>query len=363
MTTKNEIKKLFKQDWVFDFLKDRVKNYWPNIQKLISVEIETLKIFLNYERISLRYRLSLENSNKQIENKEIIVKAEKIKPGFLWPRRIGKVIKDYQATSFVRNCGLSDLVPKPLEFYSPLQAYFYEALPGFIIKKLLGSSPRESQDIKIDKFIDYLPSIATTLLSVHSIKTKPFYASASPKKLMDKQFNNYLNLIKKYYSPAYNRFKAHIERLKKIRKKYENYLFDSKKYSLTHGDFQSDNILVGDNKIFFLDWADSNFFNPLDDLGSFFIQTELHLKYVLPKSHRQMIEKIKQIFNSNYFKKQPSFLEQAQIDYFATRDILRIISFISFTQKPWQPVKQSEMMESLLRVSEEKIDILEQKYL
>lgn len=355
----NEIKKILDPKWVINFFSPKIKKYWPKTKKILSVKIEPLRVFLNYERLSCRYSFTLLNSAGRKEIKNIVLKAQKIRKDFFWPPRIGTVRRDFLALNFLSKNKLN-ISPRFLDFYPQLHAYAYEEIPGFTIKKFLPKNKK----LQIKKFLNYLPAVSRAIKKVHAIKKQPPYATPEIEKKLTLNFSNSLCLIKKFYPTGFKKFQAMSAILKLFSKKYNHELFDKKNFTLTHGDFQMDNILVSKNeKIILIDWADSNFFNPLDDLGSFFAQTELHLKYVRPKGYKTVLEKIKKTFIQSYFQNNFNISHQRQIDYFAANDILRIITFISFTQSNWHPVNYSDMMESLFTYAEKKIRNLKRQYL
>lgn len=349
----------FNQAWATEFLSKKIKKYWPESKTLISLKIEPIKIFLNYLRFTLRYRVLIKTASGKIKEKKIIVKVEKPKK-FIWPPRIGRVQKDFLATRFLWKKGLTDIVPRPLEFIPSHIAYLYEEADGEILKNFI-----QKDNWQINHFYKKIPSVIKALKKIHAIKIKPSYVKTNPKKTLEDGMENWLRIIKKYYPPGEKEATSIFLRLKKIKQKYKNYLFNQKSYCVTHGDFQNDNVVVGKGKkIIFIDFADSQFFNPFDDLASFLVQSELHFKYVKPKSYKQLTKKLKNIVLNAYFGKKIKPEDEFQINFFAIKDILRIITFVSFTQKHWQTVRaHSEMMESLLLFAKEKIKILEKQVL
>ncbi len=350
---------LFNQKWAKNFVAKRLKKYWPNAKKIISLEIQVIKVFLGYLRFTLRYRVLFEDNLGEIKEKNIIVKAER-KKKIKWPPRIGLVQRDYLATAFLRRKNLKSLVPLPLEFNKRFHAYFYEEIAGENFKEyLLGKSWRFSQ------FLRHIPGVMTALKKIHAIGQKPDYARGNHREEIEKELGNWSFLIKKYYPAGAQRFGKIVEIVSAIGIKYRKIIFDKKIFCVTHGDFQNDNIIIGpDKKISFIDFSDSKFFNPLDDLSSFLVQSELHLKYVKSKIYQRLISQIRRTSYRNYFGRKIKPLEKLQIDFFSAKDILRIITFVSFTQKNWQIINDhSRMMDDLLSSAEKKVKNLEKKYL
>lgn len=345
--------------WALKFLSPRIKKYWPEAREIVALKIDIIKIFLDYLRFTLRYRVFIKTKSGKIVEKKIILKIERPK-NFSWPPRIGRVGRDFLATKFLVKNGLKNILPRPLEFYKPLQAYLYEEVDGETLKDFI-----QHKNWRINYFLKIIPAAIRALKKIHAVKIKPPYANGNHKKVIEDGIREWFDIISKYYPAGRIRAKAIVVALEKIEKKYKSFFFSRKKYSTTHGDFQSDNIIVGkDRKIKFIDLSDSKFFNPLDDLASFLVQSELHFKYVRPKSYRALAEKLKKITYVAYFGEKIKKENELQIDFLAAKDVLRIITFVSFTQRAWQKVRDhSEMMDDLLSFTEKKVKNLETKYL
>lgn len=355
MTNKKNLV-LFREDWASKFMAARFKKYWPEAKGLVSFKIEPLKIFLDYIRFTLRYRIFVKTASGKILEKKVIVKAERPK-NFSWPPRIGRVERDFLAASFLGKRGLGAIVPRPLEFYKPQRAYFYEEVEGETLKDFI-----QTEAWRINLFFKKVPAAIRALKKIHAIKKKPPYVNGNQKKEIEDGIRDWLPIIVKYYPAGKKRAEIIVSALTKMEKKYKNFMFNKKKYSITHGDFQNDNIIVGkkDKIITFIDLADCSFFNPLDDLASFLVQSELHFKYVQPKNYKKLMAKLKKITYAAYFGKKIKPREKLQIDFLAAEDVLRIITFVSFTQRSWQTIRDhSKMMDSLLTFAEEKIKKLE----
>ncbi len=352
-------KKFFERVQSAKFVSTRFKKYWPGAQKIISLKTEVVKIFLDYVRFTLRYRISIKMKSGRVLEKKVILKSERPKK-FSWPPRIGRVERDFLATRFLEKRGLGSILPRPLEFYKPLRAYLYEEAAGETLKNFV-----QNKNWRIDFFYKNVPPSIRALKKIHAIKIKPAYANEDHKKVILDGIRGWLEIISKYYPPGRDRAKMIVKTLEEIEKKYRGLLFDRKKYSVTHGDFQNDNIIIGPKgKINFIDFADSKFFNPFDDLASFLVQAELHFKYERPKTYRRLAQKLKKITYAAYFGKKVNPQDELQVDFFAAKDVLRIITFVSFTQRTWQAIHDhSKMMDALLTFAEEKVKNLKKKTL
>jgi len=145
--------------WVEKFLQNRFHKYFPKSEKLIDFKIKTLKIFLDHQRISVRYNLILSYRDKNLK-KSIIVKAEK-KTNF--NKGISKIKIDYLANLILKNQGLDHIIPRALEYYQPLGAFFYEPIEGTCLKQL-------SIKHRGKEFLKFIPEVATFLKKIHLIK-------------------------------------------------------------------------------------------------------------------------------------------------------------------------------------------------
>lgn len=360
MATKYQKNKIFlDQAWAAEFLNKRLKKYWPEARELVSLKIEVIKVFLDYLRFTLRYRVLIKTRQGGTAEHNIIIKTERPKK-FFWPPRIGKVQRDFLATKFLARHSFASSLPRPLEFFKPLRAYLYEEAGGEPLKNFI-----QPKTWRANLFFKKIPSVIKLLKKIHSVRRRPAFVTGNPKKIIEDGIQKWLGIICKYYPAGKTRAENIVGVLRRLEKKYKNVLFDRKKYSVTHGDFQNDNVLIdARGKITFIDFADCKFFNPLDDLASFLIQSESHFKYVRPKNYKQLTDKLKKIVYASYFGKKIKPAQEMQIDFFAAKDILRIITFVSFTQKTWQTIKDhSEMMDNLLTFAEEKVKNLENKYL
>ena len=133
------------------FLAPRVGKYWPEAEELVSLKIDVIKIFLNYLRFTLRYRVFIKTKSGKILERKIILKIERPK-NFSWPPRIGRVERDFLATKFLVKHGLKNILPRPLEFYAPKRAYLYEELEGETLKNFV-----ENESWRVDLFFKNVP--------------------------------------------------------------------------------------------------------------------------------------------------------------------------------------------------------------
>lgn len=334
---------LLDKNWVRKFLQKRFYKYFPKAKGLVDLKIKILKVFLDYRRVVVKYDLLL--TGKRNFRKAIVVKAEK-KDGF--PKESSGIKIDYLTNVFLKKHGLGHLTVRALEYYSPLQAFFYEPIDGDCLKQL-------SIDHLDKKFIKLIPQVAQAIKRIHNLKTRPrFLAQDNARE--QKQYNRYLNLVKKNYPFGLKRFEKIIETCKTLRLEYKDY-FIPENYCITHGDLHSGNIFIVNRQIKFLDFSDSAFYDPLNDLGCFFINTELMFEYDFHKNYRELIQKVKNLFCQAYFHRPLTDSENIRIHYYILTNLSRIISYVAFCEASYKTqTGRNQLLEKLIKIGEEKLE-------
>lgn len=333
---------LLDKKWVGKFLQNRFTNYFPEAEKLIGFEIKIIRVFLNYQRLVARYNLILSSRNENFK-KSVMVKAEK-KTGFLGKTSGTKI--DYLTNLFLREQKLDNLVVKPLEYYRPLQAFFYEPIEGLCLKQL-------SIDCRGQEFINFIPLVAESAKKIHCLKNNKIIVK--DRSWENKQYKHYLFLAKKYYPFGFKRFENLIQTCRDFRAKNKND-FSSQNYCLTHGDLHSGNIFIADQKIKLLDFSDAGISDPFNDLGCFFINTELMFEYDFHQNFKEMTNKVKSLFCQNYFNRDLTDSEKKRIYYYGLNNLYRIISYVALSESQYKkPAGFNDLLEKLIKIGEEKL--------
>lgn len=334
------IKFLLNREWAKDFFSKKINQYFPKKQ-LIDCEIEPLKIYLNYKSVVIKYRLELLDEEKNISEKNIIGKAEKLG---------GKsnILVDYSTTKFLQEQGLNDIVPNPLEYLPLFNLYLYEFVPGYFLQEL-------SVKHKEQEFLDKIPAIIKGLKRIHEVKVqKKNKIIIRDRKQEEKQWRHDLKLIRQYCPIVFDKTLLWIQKCRLLKEKYRKY-FDIKFYKMTHGDFYSRNILISRGKIKLIDFSNSSLYDPLNDIGNFLINTELMFEYDFPENYRRLMKKLKDIFSQNYFSKPTTEEQKFKINYFILTNLIRIIAFAAMSEGSKKLPNQSNIvMDKLIRFGEEK---------
>jgi len=334
------IKILLNQKWAKDFFNKRIGQYFPE-KRLISCKIEPLKVYLDYKTVVVRYQLELLDKKNNISKKNIVGKAEKLKEN-------NNVLNDYSTTKFLRERGLNDVVPKPIDYLPLFNLYLYEFIPGYFLQEL-------SVKQKDQEFLDKIPDIIKSLKRIHQVKVKKKDKMIrQDKKQEEKQWQYNLKLVKQYFPAVLDKTSLFINACRVSRNKYRKY-FDDKAYQMTHGDFYSRNILVNVNEIKLIDFSNSVIYEPLNDVGNFLINTELMFEYDFHNTYHRLMKKLEDILFQNYFSQSKTKEQKFKINYFILTNLIRIIAFAAMSEGSRKSSNQSSIvMEKLIRIGEEK---------
>jgi len=339
------IKILLNQKWAKDFFNKKIGQYFPK-KKLINCEVEPLKIYLNYKSIVVKYHLELLDEQNNVSEKNIVGKAEKLEQN-------SNILNDYSTTKFLREQGLNDIVPKPIDYLPLFNLYLYEFIPGYFLQEL-------SVKQKDQEFLDKIPNIIKSLKRIHEVKIKKKDKMIrQDRKQEEKQWQHNLKLVQRYFPAVFDKTLLWIKTCRVLRNKYRKY-FDSKVYQMTHGDFYSRNILVNIDQIKLIDFSNSVIYEPLNDVGNFLINTELMFEYDFHDTYRRLMKKLKDILFQNYFSQRKSEEQEFKINYFILTNLIRIIAFAAMSEgsKKLPPNQPSIVMDKLIKFGEEKYNNL-----
>lgn len=329
----DSIKSLLSEEKIRIFLIKRVNKYFPG-SVLIDCKVKPLKVYLDHKTVVAQYFLKLKNEKGKIFEKIIVGKAEEEGAG---------VFNDYSTIKFLRKMGIEDIVPEPLDYIKSINLYLYNFVPGFFLQKL-------SEEKKDRDFLDKIPSAIKALKRIHEVEIKERKNNENE----GKEWKRDIKLIKDYWPLIFDKTYSWIKDCRSFRKKNTN-IFSPELYKMTHGDFYSRNILVDNKNIKLIDFSNSIVCDPLNDVGNFFINTELMLEYDFPYTYRQLMDELNDIFIRDYFLRAKTKEEELKINYFTLKNLIRIIAFAAMSEGSKKPrPKSSEVIEKLIRFGEEK---------
>ena len=136
-----------------------------------------------------------------------------------------------------------------------------------------------------------IKSISGHLFKIHSSSS-----NNKTKEIFKKNNNNFYDLrLDPYFNEVARVFPNLNNKIKKIQKEYK-----LNSITLVHGDFSPKNILIGQNKIIYIDAECSNFGDPVFDLV--FFSNHLLIKSIYFKNKKNEFLKAFNLFYSNYLK-------------------------------------------------------------
>jgi len=345
---------LVDKKWAMIFFKKMKNRYFPRLE-LLDCEIKILKAYFNSHshRLTINYNLKLRDQKGRLIEKAIIGKSEKRKPStFIIDQQKGIFI-DYLVTKYLAEHGLKSIVPEAIDFIPALNLYLYSYVPGYFLQEL-------SVKHQSNKFLEKIKPAVQVLKKIHNLKSIPEKLKLlKTQEWEKKQFQDYLRLMGKYCSPGYSDLLFFIKKCHKFRSQYDQY-FGPKFYCLTHGDFYSRNLIINQNRIRVIDFSDSKFYEPLNDVGNFLINIELMFEYDFHQTYRTLMKKIKERFFHHYFKRPISKIEKDKINYFILTNLIRITASTTMSEaKQGFKNKLTEVIKKLLRIGKEKCENLD----
>lgn len=260
-----------------NFLNQNSKKIFGHEDTVEIIDIKRSKTY-NPEAYNLLYKIS---RNNQIEF--LRVSGSKI-----FSKK-----SDYLVMEYLFKNGFSKgefLVPKSMAYFDKENLLFYENIPGRLLADLLE-----------DDCTKAISTCGNLLRKIHSIPIPKFVLFDT--NLFFKNFN-FKSIISRY---------PELKDIPKIVDKVKNRLVDNDKKFFCHGDFNPNNILINQNRIYIIDFGLTCIFHKEVDLASFLT----HLRLMLKKNNRENnFENLKNIFLSNYgeYDKEKLNLLMALID-------------------------------------------------
>jgi len=345
------IKLLLNQKWAKKFFTQKVPHYFPK-KKLINLQIKPLKIYLNYKSIVVKYCLELLGEGKNICKKNIIGKAERIDSKSLKSREKNGIWIDYSTTKFLEKQGLKDLITKPFDYLPSFNLYLNEFLPGYFLQEL-------SMSNKDKEFLNKIPAVAEAIKKIHRVEVgEKDKIIRRDRRWEERAWERDLKIVQQYQPLIFDKVLFWVKECRFLRDKYRKY-FNSNFYRMTHGDFYSRNIIISRGRIKLIDFSDGAFYDPLNDIADFLINTELMFEYDFHNNYRQLIERVKNIFFKNYFSQPMEKEQEFKINYFILTNLIRIIAFAAMSEGNKKLASQSAIViDKLMKFGEEKYNNL-----
>ncbi len=250
--------------WLDSINQEKIINF-ERLKGGVSSEVYKIRTKKNYYCVKRSLK-------KLLVKKKWIANTNRIKFEFLWLQHCKKI--------------LSRNIPKVYEYNSKEKYILMEYLNENKFKTLKDLYFREEINFNTIKLI------SNHLFKIHSkssnVKTRNIF-KRNNKNFFDLRLDPYFNEVGKVY-PKYKKY------INSINQDY--YKFSS---TLVHGDFSPKNILVGFNKIIYLDAECCNYGDPVFDLV--FFSNHLLIKSLILKNKKKEFIKCYEIFYNEYLKK------------------------------------------------------------
>lgn len=331
----NTRKALDKAYMLFLFKRRREK-FLSKREKLVDIHIDLVRNFRDkFRNMSLKYEL--------VTNYGTRVVRAKIHKRQDTPYRAYNVLEWFKAH------GLGKYTAQALDYYRPLNMFFYKEAPGISFEELMSQKPRIH--------IQFAPLIAQFLKQVHGISQQLTFLPTKTIKQQLKERRHWFFLVRKCAPQFYPLYSDNLRKLWAYKKQHEDLFLDKSQFRLVHGDFHWGNILKSSSSRFkVIDFGCAFLGDPLEDVGGFLAQTDSMFHYYAPDftSNAGIIRKR---FMQSYFGSLGgSASQEKRLLYFEIQKILEMAAIVAFLEP--DPESKAKGMERLLAKVEEKIKLL-----
>ena len=329
---KIKTKKALDKEYMFSLFRKRRKNFLTAKAELIDLKIELIRNFRGkFRNMSLRYELLTNKGSKIVRAK--IHNQQDI------PQR------EWRILNWLKKFGLGKNVPCPLDYFAPLNIFFYREAPGISLEQLLSQQ-------KIVIHLKSVGRIAQWLKRAHQISAKPNFLPLKTIKQELKERRHWFFLVRKCAPDFYGSFKKLLKELWYFKQKNKDLFLKHSQFGMVHGDFHWGNIIYAQNQFRIIDFGYAFQGDPLEDAGGFLAQNTSMFRYYAPK-FSQRGQRIRKIFLKNYFPKGLSISEEARLIYFEVQKILEMAAILALIEPNEE--NKARGITTLLKKAEEKL--------
>jgi aminoglycoside phosphotransferase (APT) family kinase protein len=320
----NPIRKLFGPEYVENLFNSSVLPLYPAFSRISGIKIIPHKefVWITTYHVVIEFKTEFEDSKGAKTILPIFATAHSGEPR----ENVYNNLKYLYAHSYSKG---KLTVPRPLFYYEELRASFYRGVQGESLKRYIDKNDADS--------VEFIVSLsAQWLAKLHNLPAggdSPLVRGNSRIEAAVPGLAKALEKIKRNVPDKYDDFKKIYEKL--IRD--ENKFLDSgeKRWPI-HGDAHPENIiLVGKDKIAFIDFTDMCLGDFARDLGSFLQQFDY--MSIRKLEDKNTIDKMKDLFLSVYFKNskiEPSEKIKERIETYYNWSALRTAIYYSIRQHP-----------------------------
>jgi len=321
----NKILHLLEQPYVLNLFKKKVLPKYPEFKDIKKIKFNLIKdnIWTSTYHVVIKYQTVFITHENKLKTLPIYCSAhsEELRQN------------SYKALKFLWKNGFNKgnlTIPKPLFYLSDFNAFFYQGLSGENLYQYI-------RERNIEAIESIVIKAAAWLAKLHGL-------SSSAKN--EKNFNPINSLIEtvvpgmtkilikvQNHEPRY--MEVCREAYKIINQKEKDFLGSTKQRWLIHGDAHPENVIgISKNKIGIIDFTDICLADFARDLGTFLQQLEFMMTRKI--EDKLLVEKIKQLFLTNYFKNAKITLDdnlQKRIDNYYNWTALRTAIFFLLKDK------------------------------
>lgn len=314
MKKQNKIEKILDKKYILRTFKRKGALYFPSLKdkNILEVEIARSSPPWMKESCSARYKITFSNKSHKILRATAYFDGSK--------RRVFKLMKGIYSKVFNKG---KFLIPRPLDYLKESEAFLYEEVEGESLASILGKGkPPNSVFEDMAKFLSKLHSLKGP-------KNKALILSLEDYKRAFKRIKKIIPSLEKYFIPL--KKIAFLRNLKK-----GNYFL--------HADLYPGNVVLGKNKIFFIDFDKAGRGSFLVDLVPVCFSLEFPKSIWSLNLKPNESKELQNVFLKTYCKNRDlSFLKvKNQLDKLKIKVFLDALHFVTgFAYNSWKIIDKN----------------------
>ena len=247
-----KIKKILKTQYMKRFFSQHLDEIFPEVEKIKSLKIETIKKFRKKDYFSyvVRYQLKGNLVSGESCEKAFYGSTDNLKNS---RQRQFLILKNLEKQNFTSN---SWFTPYPLAYFSEFNLLL-QFLPGDTLSSFIMKYRKNLPEIS--------DGLGEFLAELHQIKIK-----FAKKLVMVEEKRSFLDYTTKVVKKKYSSKTPEILELATRIFLYEQKFYNKKVFTFIHGDLHPSNIIIdADSNIGMIDFSRSVIFDPARDAGNF----------------------------------------------------------------------------------------------
>ena len=285
-TIKQNMDKLLDLDFMTKLFNERLREFYPNFQTVNNIDFHTYKKHTGKTSmiVVVEYIVNYQSTDSELVKISLFSSAHSD----------GSRVRAFYGQSYLYQHGFDEgqfLVGRPLFYLEEQYAFFYEAVLGRTIRKL----------IKEDASLDFVKALDLSAAWIKKLHSRHLDAGNDFRKFdvqeMSPKPQHFLDDLTSYFPDHGSKLQGIYERLCNLQEKNRG-LYQP---VLIHGDYHPENIILKSSepdKIKVIDFTDLALGDPMVDAGSFIQQFDF---MCFGSLSRQKINEYKLLFLEKYF--------------------------------------------------------------